>query len=40
MIDLTTRAWMARAELDHLIALLHEDGRKVVGPTVRDAAIV
>ena len=40
MIDLTKRAWMPRAELDHLIALLREDGRLVVGQTVRDAAIV
>ena len=40
MIDLTTRAWIAREDLDRLIALLREDGRKVVGPTVRDSAIV
>ena len=40
MIDLTTRAWLARDDLDRLIALLREDGRKVVGPTVRDSAIV
>ena len=40
MIDLTTRAWLARGDLDRLIALLREDGRKVVGPTVHDSAIV
>ncbi len=40
MIDLTTRAWLAREDLDRLIALLREDGRKVVGPTVQDSAIV
>jgi sulfhydrogenase subunit beta (sulfur reductase) len=41
VLDLTTRAaWLAREDLDHLIALLREDGRKVVGPTVRDSAIV
>ena len=40
MIDLTTRAWLPREELDRLIALLREDGRRVVGPTVADSAIV
>ncbi len=40
MIDLTTRAWLPRAGLDQLIALLREDGRVVMGPTVADAAIV
>ncbi len=40
MIDLTTRAWLPRENLDRLIALLREDGRRVVGPTVADSAIV
>ncbi len=40
MIDRTTRAWLPREGLDHLIALLREDGRMVIGPTVADAAIV
>jgi len=40
VIELDTRAWLPREGLDRLIALLREDGRKVVGPTVRDAAIV
>ncbi len=40
MIDVTTRAWLPREGLDRLIALLREDGRKVVGPTVQDAAVV
>lgn len=40
MIDTTSRTWLARADLDRLIALLREDGRKVVGPRVRDSAIV
>ncbi len=40
MIDLTTRAWLAREDLDRLIALLREDGRRVIGPIVRDSAIV
>ena len=40
MIDVPKCAWLPREELDRLIALLREDGRKVVGPTVQDAAIV
>ena len=40
MIDLTTRAWLAREDLDRLIALLREDGRRVIGPVVQDSAIV
>ncbi len=40
MIDMTARAWLPREGLDRLIALLREDGRRVLGPTVRDAAIV
>ncbi len=37
---MTTRAWLPRQGLDRLIALLQEDGRRVIGPTVRDSAIV
>ena len=34
-------AWfLARAELQRLLDLLREDGRKLIGPTVRDHAIV
>jgi NAD(P)H-flavin reductase len=40
VIDTTTRAWLPREMLDRLIALLQEDGRRVIGPTVRDDAIV
>jgi NAD(P)H-flavin reductase len=40
VIDMTARVWLPREGLDRLIALLREDGRKVLGPTVRDAAIV
>jgi sulfhydrogenase subunit beta (sulfur reductase) len=40
VIDLTTRAWLAREDLDRLIASLREDGRTVIGPTVHDSAIV
>ena len=40
MIETTTSTWLPRADLDRLIALLREDGRKVVGPTIRDSAIV
>ncbi len=40
MIDSATRSWLPREALDRLIALLQEDGRKVIGPTVRDDAIV
>jgi NAD(P)H-flavin reductase/formate hydrogenlyase subunit 6/NADH:ubiquinone oxidoreductase subunit I len=40
VIDVPKCAWLPREELDRLIALLREDGRKVVGPTVQDAAIV
>ena len=34
------RAWLPRDGLDRLIALLREDGRRVIGPTVQDGAIV
>ncbi|HZW02120.1 MAG TPA: hypothetical protein VFF55_11175, partial [Candidatus Deferrimicrobium sp.] len=37
---MTTREWLPRQGLDRLIALLQEDGRRVIGPTVRDSAIV
>ena len=40
MIEITTRTWLPRESLDRLIALLQEDGRKVIGPVVRDSAIV
>ena len=40
MIDTTSSIWMPRQDLDRLIALLQADGRKVVGPTLRDSAIV
>lgn len=32
--------WLPRGDLDRLIALLREDGCRVIGPTVRDGAIV
>ena len=32
--------FLPRAELDHLFSVLHADGRRVVGPTVVDGAIV
>ncbi len=32
--------WLPREGLDRLIALLREDGRRVIGPVVRDSAIV
>jgi NAD(P)H-flavin reductase len=40
VIDLRTRAWLPREDLDRLISMLREDGRRVVGPRVADAAIV
>ncbi|MFV2063821.1 MAG: hypothetical protein ACC726_09970, partial [Chloroflexota bacterium] len=40
MIDTTIGTWLPRAGLDRLIALLREDGRNVIGPTLRDSAIV
>jgi NAD(P)H-flavin reductase/formate hydrogenlyase subunit 6/NADH:ubiquinone oxidoreductase subunit I len=40
VIEMTTREWLPRQGLDRLIALLQEDGRRVIGPTVRDSAIV
>jgi hypothetical protein len=40
VIDTTTSTWLPREGLDRLIVLLRDDGRKVVGPTLRDAAIV
>jgi NAD(P)H-flavin reductase len=40
VIDMTTRTWLPRESLDRLIGLLQEDGRRVIGPVVRDSAIV
>jgi NAD(P)H-flavin reductase len=40
MISMGKRAWLPRPGLDRLMVLLREDGRRVVGPTVRDGAIV
>ena len=40
MISMGKRAWLPRPGLDRLMVLLREDGRRVIGPTVRDAAIV
>jgi NAD(P)H-flavin reductase/NAD-dependent dihydropyrimidine dehydrogenase PreA subunit len=40
VIETQARLWLPRADLDRLITMLREDGRKVIGPTVRDAAIV
>jgi NAD(P)H-flavin reductase/NAD-dependent dihydropyrimidine dehydrogenase PreA subunit len=34
------RGFLPRADLDRLLALLHEDGRTIIGPLVRDGAIV
>lgn len=39
-VDSVTTWWMPRDGLDRLIVLLRDDGRRVIGPTVRDAAIV
>jgi NAD(P)H-flavin reductase len=35
-----TAWWLPRADLDRLITLLREDGRTVIGPTLRDDAVV
>jgi NAD(P)H-flavin reductase/NAD-dependent dihydropyrimidine dehydrogenase PreA subunit len=32
--------WLPRGDLERLIEVLHEDGRRVIGPTVEDEAIV
>ena len=40
MISMSRRAWLPRQGLDRLLVLLREDGRRVMGPTVRDGAIV
>jgi NAD(P)H-flavin reductase/formate hydrogenlyase subunit 6/NADH:ubiquinone oxidoreductase subunit I len=34
------RSWLPRIDLERLVDLLREDGRIVVGPTVRDGAVV
>ncbi len=36
----TLRWWLPRADLDRLVALLREDGRRVVGPAVDEGAVV
>lgn len=36
----TRHMWLSRQDLDRVIAHLREDGRRVIGPTVRDSAIV
>jgi NAD(P)H-flavin reductase/formate hydrogenlyase subunit 6/NADH:ubiquinone oxidoreductase subunit I len=40
MVTVETRWWLPRTELDAFIGGLREDGRTVIGPTVRDGAIV
>jgi len=40
VIEVSKRAWLPREDIDRLIALLREDGRVVVGPTVQDSAVV
>ncbi len=35
-----TTAYLPRGELDRLLAVLNADGRTVVGPTIRDGAVV
>ena len=37
--DLTS-AFLPRSELDRLLGALRADGRKVIGPTIRDGAVV
>jgi NAD(P)H-flavin reductase/NAD-dependent dihydropyrimidine dehydrogenase PreA subunit len=39
MVTLAAPSFLARAGLDRLIALLREDGRRVIGPTIVDGAI-
>ena len=34
------RAFLPRADLDRLLALLTADGRRIIGPTVSQGAIV
>ena len=38
--DPGTRRWLAAADLDRLLDALRADGRTIVGPTVRDDAII
>jgi sulfhydrogenase subunit beta (sulfur reductase) len=39
MVTLAPPAFLPRSGLDRLISLLHEDGRRVIGPTIADGAI-
>jgi hypothetical protein len=36
----TPPAFLPRAELSRLLDLLHDDGRTVIGPMIRDGAVV
>ena len=40
MAAATAAGLLARADLDKLLAALRADGRRVIGPTIRDGAVV